>query len=339
VDQKDASGSGSGERGDHLVMTGFGIVVGIWMLLYGLNVPVRAFLLRRHRMRHDVLQVIEALHERKEQSAFKEWIAPVGVVLSVFFSVRLLSGVGFEQHTEPERFLIGVLLGIFSLSLLWPLYLRSKTRRVEVVLFDRDGVTMFAPRFGKIWEDPFCTRIDWKDCFGYSVFRGQVMFALRPIGHVEQVYGAHRELMEATLNSLGIRKLNAYDVLGRDEVPVEKLKEAERKIEAVARDVAASYCTELASHGIVIEIEMLYAQEGAEGGLQNAHAYLRFSLIEGDKSLHDMDWLVWAQYDDTLELLALPEYQYYEELDSRVQSLVDARMRELGVEQKPTVLQ
>ncbi|ASS76428.1 hypothetical protein CIG75_16670 [Tumebacillus algifaecis] len=321
------------------MMTGFVIAFAIWLALYGLNVPVRAYLISRHRARYEVLQRVDVDNGAVEKLTFQKMVVPFVIVFVVIGVVRVITRENIVSFNDVEQLVGGMLIGLVVVMVLWPFYLKSNTRRKEVVLFDRDGVTMFAPRYGLLSQGAFQTRIEWKDCFGYSVFRGHVMFALRPIGHVEQLYGEHRDLMQATLNSLGIPKLNAYDVIHVNEVPTEVLRTAEQQIQAVAQDVAVSYRTELASEGISIEIELLDTiEETAEQG-PDAHSFVRFRLLEAEKKPKQLDWLIWARYEDTLELLSLPAHQYYEELDGRVQSLIDTRMRELGVEQKQMILQ
>lgn len=321
------------------MMAGFLLVFGIWMALYGLNVPVRAYLIRRHYRQHEVLQRVDVQTGIVEKMTFNKYMVPVGISLLLISAVRVITREHLLEITDVEAVFAGMLIGLVVISALWPFYYKSKTRREEAVLFDRDGVTMFSPRVGLLSQGPFQTRIDWKDCFGYSVFRGHVMLALRPIGHVEQLYGEHREAMEKTLNSLGIPKLNAYDVIRHDEVPEEALRAAEQHVLAIAQDVAAGFSTELASVGIAIEVQLLDTVEGEPEQSPDAHALVRFRIMDGDNVLQQLDWLIWALYDDSLELLSLPEHQYYEELDGRVQALVDNRLREMGVAQKPIVLQ
>lgn len=321
------------------MIAGFLIVFLSWMCLYGLNVPLRAYLVRRHQHEHEVLMRIDVRHQPKESGGkVKRWLVPLAIGVSIWAVVRLIAAGSLHSFSDGERLVIGMLGGLLLIAALWPLYQRSATRNVEIVLFDRHGVTMVAPRYGLLSQGAFQMRIEWKDCFGYSVFRGHVMFALRPIGHVEQVYGQFRQSIQSALSSLGIPKLNAYDVIGCEEVASEELAAIEREVLLIAQDVAASYSTELLSEGLAVGVELLHEREEEEERSVE-HATLRFSLIEGQKSLHDLDWMIWAKYDETLELLAMPKHQYYEELDTRVQSLVEMRLRELGVEQKLTVLQ
>ncbi|TCP55717.1 hypothetical protein EV586_103371 [Tumebacillus sp. BK434] len=321
------------------MMAGFWLVFGIWMALYGLNVPVRAYLIRRHCRQHEVLQRVDVQTGAEEKMTFYKYMVPLAISLLVISAVRVITREKLLEISDVEALFAGMLIGLVTVCVLWPFYFKSRTRREEAVLFDRDGVTMFAPRVGLLTQGPFQTRIDWKDCFGYSVFRGHVMLALRPIGHVEQLYGAHREMIEKTLNQLGIPKLNAYDVIRQGEVPEATLRAAEEHVFAIAQDVAAGFSTELAGEGLAVSVELSDTIEGEPEHVPDAHCLVRFRLLEGDKVLQQLDWLIWALYDDTLELLSLPAHQYYEELDGRVQSLVDSRMRELGVAQKPVVLQ
>ena len=302
----------------------YGIIAAavIWLLLYGLNIPLRAWLQARHAAKHDVVLRVE-LQQPKERltSGFRySLIAAAFALLAAFWR---------EFRFD---FWSGLELGLVIFVLAWPLYLRSKARSTEIFILDRDGMTVFPPRTGRVGTGTFQTRIEWKDCFGYSMFRGTVLFALLPFGHVEQEYGALREQVEDALYRLGIPKLVSYDMLDRAEISDDGLEEMSQHVETLAIEVVGGYSGELSALGVRIEVERMF---GTDEQSENAFSYLRMKLMTGEELLRDLDWLLWAKYEHSMEVLRLPGERLYEALDERVQSLIDFRLQELELDKAP----
>ena len=305
-------------------MSGFVIAFSVWLFLYGLNVPLRLWMLRTARQR-DVRAEIAV---RVVNSPPQTLNAIVRTLIVAFFTAGLLRGVDME-------FAKGVALAAVLISALWPFYLRSRTRTHEIVLFDAQGVTILPPRTALVGQGTFLTRIEWRDCFGYSVQRGTILIALKPLGHVEQVYGPHREEMERALDALGIRKLVAYDMLPTSELDREGLERLEARLMATAEDVIAGYHNDLVGYGLRVEPQVLYNEEFDGRELREAHANMHLGLWHGDECVLEQEWLIWEWDEESIEVLALPGDRLYESVDDRVHAMIEQRLREEGLEARP----
>lgn len=304
-----------------LTVIGFVSAFGIWLFLYGLNVPLRLRALREARERN----VRAEIAVRIVTSPPNALNAIAATLIVAFFTAGLLRGMDVD-------FAKGVALAAVLISVLWPFYLRSQTRTHEIVLFDSQGVTILPPRFALVGQGAFATRIEWPDCFGYSVQRGTILLALKPLGHVEQQYGPHREEMERVLDSLGIRKLVAYDALPTSELDREGLERLEARLMATAEDVIAGYQTELVGHGLRVEPQVLYNEEFDGRELREAHANMHLGLWQGEECVLEQEWLIWEWDEESIEVLALPGDRLYESVDDRVHAMIEQRLRDLGKE-------
>ena len=294
----------------------------IWLLLFGLNLPIRWIIERRHQAQHEVLARFE-LPQPKEDVNLGMWVA---------FPIvsALIHAYTMYEHWDPDFWqtdglLPGMLYGAWLYMITWPLYVRGRTRSREIFILDNEGMTVLPPRTGRVTAGSFRTRIEWKDCLGFSVYKGSILFALKPFGHVEQEYGTHRDEVLAALHLLGVQKLNAYDMLALSEATDEELDKSVQRVLDMADDVVSGYQTELSSLGMRVEVDHVVVQEKPE----EEYAYLRMALCAGDEQVADLDWLLWARYGESVEVLRLPQNRLYEALDERVQSMVDARLREL----------
>jgi hypothetical protein len=315
-------------------------ILGAWLMMYGLNPLVRSWLLRQARLRREVVVTLE----RRLPQERIHWFAHVGIpaVILALQACNVYQSAkksGWEQTglvlaDGPALALWASFFVVLLLSMLWPLYLRTRARSTEVALLDEQGVTVMLPRRGLSWQGAFEARVEWKDVFGYSFFKGYVLLALRPVGHIDIAYGQQRLIWAHWLHKLGLHKLNAYDMLDQQEMDERELELLEQHVEAMALDVRAGYERECAELGVWIEVERRYGS-----GEGDSFAYLHLGLLVDGECVHDLDWLIWAKYGEMLEVLHLPEDRLYESLLERVHSLLDLRMRELGKEKTPPRLQ
>lgn len=304
---------------------GFVCATLVWVFLYGWNVPLRQWALGRALERN----VRAEIAVRVVTSPPGTLNAIVSTMIVTFFTAGLLRGVDVE-------FAKGVALAGVLIAAVWPFYLRSQTRNCEIVVFDSEGVTILPPRHALVGQGTFETRIEWQDCFGYSVQRGTILFALKPLGHVEQQYGPHREEMERVLDSLGVRKLVAYDALPTAELDRAGLERLEARLIDTADDVIAGYQNELLGYGWRVEPQVLYNEEFDGRELREAHANMHLALWQGDECMLEQEWLIWEWDDESVEVLALPDDRLYESIDDRVHAMIEQRLREMGKEAMPT---
>ncbi|MGB8954216.1 MAG: hypothetical protein WCC10_02500 [Tumebacillaceae bacterium] len=297
----------------------------IWLLLFGLNLPIRWMIERRHHAQHEVLARFE-LPQPKEDVNLGMWVA---------FPIvsALIHAYTMYEHWDPQFWttgglLPGMLYGAWLFMITWPLYVRGRTRSREIFILDKEGMTVLPPRTGRVTAGSFRTRIEWKDCLGFSVYKGGILFALKPFGHVEQEYGPHRDEVLAALHLLGVQKLNAYDMLAFSEATDAELEKSVQRVLDMAHDVVSGYQTELTSLGMRVEVDHVVVQEEPA---EEEYAYLRLALWAGEEQVADLDWLLWARYGESVEVLRLPQSRLYEALDERVQSMVESRLRELEV--------
>jgi hypothetical protein len=304
-------------------------VLALWMLTFGGNIAVRLWLVKRHRSRHDVIAEFPVQQEGERARGLAPMMIPlIGLIILSSFS-------------SDEDFLLGLVLAVVLVAVLWLLYKRSATRTTELLLIDREGMSMFAPRPGYLGEGTFHTRLLWKDCFGYSVYRETVLFALHPIGHVEQQYGEHREAFVDVLDKLGIRKLIAYDVLADHELTPPVQERLEARVRDVAADVIAGYGSELTSLGMRMTSVLRYEDEKGEEGHAVRRAVLRLALWEGPECLEEQDAVLWSIDPEAhrVELFSLPDDRVYETLDERAAGMIEARQKQLGQTPRPLLLQ
>lgn len=297
----------------------------IWVLLFGLNMPIRWWIERRHYAEHEVLAQFE-VPQPKEDVNFGLW------VMFPIVSAGLHAYTMFK-HWDPELWtrgglLAGLVYGGWAFMITWPLYVRGRTRSREIFILDKDGMTVLPPRTGRVTAGSFRTRIEWKNCLGFSVYKGSILFALKPFGHVEQEYGEHRDEVLAALQLLGVPKLNAYDMLAHSEATDAELEKSVQRVLDMGRDVVSGHQAELVSLGLRVDVEHVVVQEEAE----EEYAYLRLVLWAGEEQASDLDWLLWARYGESVEVLRLPPNRLYEALDERVQTMVDMRLRETEME-------
>lgn len=304
---------------------GFLSAFGLWLFLYGLNVPLRLWALRQARQRNVRAEI--AVRVVTSPPGTRNAIA--STLFLAFFTAGLLRGVDVD-------FAEGIAWAAVLISLLWPFYLRSQARNHEIVLFDSQGVTILPPRIALVGQGVFVTRIEWQDCFGYSVQRGTILFALHPLGHVEQYYGPHREEMEQVLDSLGIRKLVAYDALPKGELGREGLERLEVRLMETAQDVIAGYHTELVGYGLRVEPQVLYNEEFDGRELREAHANMHLGLWYEEECVLEQEWLIWEWDEESIEVLALPDDRLYESVDDRVHAMIEQRLRDQGQATRPT---
>lgn len=310
---------------------GFGFVIGIWMLFFGLNIIVRYLIVRNYLAQTDVVAELELPRRSREK------IDVLQMLFLLFFVTASTAGV-----TQSKPVTLGVLLAGSILAALWPLYVRSHTRTTELLYFDSKGMTIFPARTAMLQDGAFQIRIDWKDTFGYSVYKGDVQFALRPCGYVGQHYGDKRNELKGILDRLGIRKLIAYDVINRDEIGDHTLgfQALEERVEAMVRDVAAGYTNEFAMLGIRLEVDRLTCEDNAEDEQDaGAYALARVLMYEDEELSQELEWLIWEQYEDLFEVISLPEDRLYETFDDRLQAVLNQKMREAGLEPRQTMLQ
>jgi hypothetical protein len=296
---------------------GFALSFGLWLFLYGLNVPLRWWRLFMTRRRREVLAVFTIRVVTSPLNPLNEIAKTLVICL---FCVGLFR--------EIDGLAKGIALTGAVLSVLWPFYLRSKTRNDKIMLFDRHGLTVLPPRIALVGQGSFETRIEWKDCMGYSVTQGSILFALRPFGHFEQMYGPYREQMEQVLDAIGVRKLVAYDVLNRSELEPAALERLEAKMRETADEVIRSYQSELDEHGWRIEHKVLYNEEFEGHELRAAHALMHFGLWHEGECVLEQEWLIWEWDQETVELLALPRDRLYEAIDERIHGMIEQRLRE-----------
>lgn len=308
-------------------LTGVLFAGALWGLLYGTNILWRLLLERRHRNRHEVVAEYRVWQGQTEESWSKGLsIWPLGAVIG------LILGDG--------AFAWGIFAGtVLVLAGFWPFYKKSKTVCSETVMFDRDGIAFFPPRQGFVHQGIFKARIDWQDVYGYSAHKGSILFALRPLGHVEQHYGPYRREFSDVLNRLDVQKLVAFDVVDEAEARAEDLQLLERDVFAVAEDVVSGYKTEAAGAGVRLEPKVLYGQEAEEGELVGGHAYLHIGVWDGETCLRELEWMIWERSDGDVEVLSLPRERLYEILDERLEAVLEERLGQLGVEAQPAVLQ
>ncbi|HEU4963507.1 MAG TPA: hypothetical protein VFV52_06535, partial [Bacilli bacterium] len=265
----------------------------VWSLFYGSNIIWRLLLERRYRARHQVVAEFPIRHEPSQDSKQKRLDYRVLV-----FAGLITWGSGYGMTA------LGLVVGIaLDMLVVTPLYKHSRTGRVETVYFDRQGVSFFPPRPGELHQGIFQARIEWKDVQGYSAHKGSLLFALCPLGHIEQRYGPYREPMERALDRLDVRKLVAFDVLDKWEATESMLSEVEQRVLAVAEDVVASYATDAVASGVRLEPKVLYSEESDGEDISYATASLHIGMWEGETCLREMEWLIWEQSDDMVELL------------------------------------
>lgn len=306
------------------------LVLGVFTLFFGLNVIVRQVMVRGYLAQTDVVAQLALPRRSKEK---------IEVLRLLFIAFWVTAGIAGLTQSRPLT--LGVIIAFLILAVLWPLYVRGKTRTTELLYFDSKGMTIFPARTGMLHEGAFQIRIDWKDTFGYTVYKGNVLFSLLPSGYVEQHYGDDRLELLRILDRLGIRKLVAYDVLQSSEVDERGLQQLEERVETMVRDVVAGYLNEFASLGIRVEVGRLnYEDEGEEAEMDaGAYALARAMLYQDDQVVQELEWLVWEKYDDLVEVISLPEDRLYETLDDRLQAVLTQKMRDAGLEPRKAVLQ
>jgi len=299
--------------------------------MYLLNIPVRMWKMRRMRTVNGD-GVLFPVHRPQQD------VQPLfGHVFLFMLPVVGVQTLGAGLHSYPAE-LVQALFVSFAVSIgLMQIYRRSFTATYDLVWIDRKGIALFPQRNTWLGGGTFLSQILWKDCFGYSIYKGHLLFSLIPFAHVEQAYGPHRAEMEKVLNSLGIQKLVSYDMMAQEEATAADLEQLEERVLAMVQDVIRGHgaaCDEL---GIRITAERMYGQEQADA--DDAFAFLRLSMWVDDECEQDIDWLLWALYGDSVEMLGLTDDRLYESLDDRVHALMERRMAAVGKEEKRTVLQ
>lgn len=302
-----------------MIYIGFAATFVIWLTLYGGNVLNRQWVLRRYLAKHEPIAKVEVVYPTKKVNN-RRW-----VILIILFAsmMRTLSHYAFAE---------GVFAAALVIALLWPLYLRSQVCVRLLLLFDRQGVTVFPVNRRLVSQGTFQTRLNWVDCFGYSIYRGHALFALRGGGQIEQVIGNRMQVSEV-LNRLGIRKLKAYDHLEPREVTEDDLHELEQQVDRLAQDIVGGYQADAAAMGLHLQAEVQQADDSEQQ--TEPYAFLKMSLWDDAQMVDELDWLLWARYEKAVELLHLPQERLYEALDERVLSLLEAQTREKGRKSPP----
>ncbi|MGZ4031661.1 MAG: hypothetical protein ACXVP2_05820 [Tumebacillaceae bacterium] len=270
------------------MIAGLLVTLAVWLLLYGINVPLRWLLVRRHRARHDV--VLESW--LKYPAPRVQWTR----LLFIFVWM-----IGLVASTGKMSFTIGVMIGMILCIIAWPFYVRSKACTLTLLVFDRKGLSVFPVRYGLVGQGTFRTRLNWVDCFGYSYYKGHLLFALRTGGQIEQETG-NRLIIGETLHRLGIRKLRMYDILERDAENRERNKqmyEAEFKqlmaqVESMVQDIVDSYQMDAAELGLHLQAE--FKQEDDSEAQDEPYLYLHLSLRNEEEEVDALDWMIWAKY-------------------------------------------
>lgn len=307
------------------------LTVFMWFLCYGLNVVMRVWHVRRNATQRDVIERVTVVRQRPQQPRFGSVILRgLYVGLALFGLLRM--GIRWETtetaRAQYESLMVdawlGVAIGAMVSGLLWLLYRTSKTYNVLELHFDRDGVTIFPVRHRLSGQGIYETRVEWKDCYGYWVFKGYFVLAMRPIGQVEQFGGSELERIEKILYRLGVRKLVSYDMREASELSMAQLHALNDRVQTLANEVIAGYSTECALLGVQISAVVEQRQEDEQFSM----LVLR-SSVEGE-IVSDIEWLLWGEDGQTLETLGLTDDRLYEGIDERVTSLIESRQQEIG---------
>ncbi|PWK13146.1 hypothetical protein [Tumebacillus permanentifrigoris] len=308
------------------------LTVCLWFLCYGLNVPVRAWQMWRNAATHEVLERVTVVRKSPRQP--RSWTAMLrGLYVSLVLLGLMRIGVRWEANllvrAEYESLmldaLLGAVIGAVVSGLLWLFYRTSKTVHVLELHFDREGVTIYPVRQNLLaGQGIYETRVQWKDCYGYWVFKGYFVLAMRPIGQVEQFGGSKLEQIEPILYRLGVRKLVSYDMREAGELSQSQLLALNDRVQKMADEVIAGYAAECAMLGVQIcaDVEQRHEEE------QFSVLVLR-SVVAGE-TVSDIEWLLWGEDGKTLETLGLADDRLYEGIDERVASLLEARQQEIG---------
>jgi len=315
---------------------GMGAALLLWYLFYGANALVRSWLLRKQRREQEVLAEFEIDQGRLPLQ--RRWTGlPLGLGLLLFVILYVTDPPGAFGY-QKLRFVNGYVFANLVLTLpLFLLLVRTRTFRTERVVFDRAGVSFYLRRSGWVGGGTFVQRLSWANCFGYSVGKGQILFALQPQGHLEQQHGGHRRAFEAVLAQVGLQKLISYDVVYERELAENELTELEARVLRMAEDVIQGYASECAALGIRIQAERMDATELGEAS--EPFAFLRLGLWVDNEREHQIDWLLWADYGGEIEQLGLADDRLYEALDDRVHTLIERRVQQLGQPQRRARLQ
>jgi hypothetical protein len=296
------------------------------MLIFGLNAIVRLVMVRNHLAQTDVVATLTLRRRSREKI---DWLRLI--FLGLFVTAAL---AGF---TQDKPFTLGVLIACILLIALWPLYVHGETRTTELLYFDSKGMTIFPARTGMLHQGAFRIRIDWRDTFGYTVYKGNILFSLLPSGYVEQHYGDQRLPFRQVLDGLGIRKLVAYDVIAQTEGI--DLQALEQQVEATLHEVVMGYTHEFAMLGFSMEVDLIgqEASEDEDESDTGAFSIVRVKLLQEGSVAQEVEWLVWESYDDVIELISLPEDRLYETFDERLQAVLHQKMREAGIEPRQSL--
>ncbi|MBL0386781.1 hypothetical protein JJB07_08960 [Tumebacillus sp. ITR2] len=314
------------------------LTIGVWFAMFGLNVPVRRWYLRRYEATHDKLEHL--IVKREVEPIRRESVTKL--LNRIYLLAIALGVVQFIYMQQPEykkeselqgAVLLGIAIGVFVVGILWMIYRRSKTVNALEMLFDRKGISIYPVRRGLSGQGTYETRVDWKDCIGYWVYKDYFILSLRPIGQIEQYGGPEMARIERTLHRLGVRKLVSYDTHAANAMTPAQLSELDHRVLRMSQEVIAGYANDCA----MLQMQVEGTIEWRTDDDRYSVLILR-SLVDGEE-VQTIEWLLWGADDQTQETLGLPDDRLYEGMDERVQSLLDTRRRDLGREAQPAVLQ
>jgi hypothetical protein len=309
------------------------LTVLLWFIGYGLNVVLRAWHVRRNLATREVVERVTVVQKRRPKTLWGwGWLNRIYIGLALLGFIRLcilverigLSQLDYLRMTDVES--LGLELGALLTWALWLFYRKSKTVNALELHFDRDGVTIFPARLRLSGQGIYQTRVEWKDCYGYWIFKGYFVLAMRPIGQVEQYGGSELERLEKILDALGVRKLVSYDMREAGELSRPQLQALNDRVVTLANEVIAGFQTECARLGLHITAEADERQEDELFSVLMLRAWVDGEIV------NEIEWLLWGEDGESLETLGLADDRLYEGLDERVASMVETRQQELGRE-------
>ncbi|KEO82819.1 hypothetical protein [Tumebacillus flagellatus] len=314
------------------------LTVCMWFLMLGLNIPVRRWHIRRYEQQHDMLERVVV--ERKLPPLSKgSMVKLLNRLYLLALGIGVIQYVYITQSDDPSAgelgaaVLFGLAVGAVVVGALWFFYRRTKTVNTLELRFDRRGLTIFPARQRLSGQGIYEARIEWKDCCGYWVYKGYVIFGLRPIGQIEQFGGEEIARIEQILHALGVRKLVSYDVLTAKKLNDSQLSQLDNRVQRMAGEVIAGYATECAMLNAHVEAEVEWRTE------DDRYSVLILRIVAEDTELQSIEWLLWGEDENSQEALGLSDDRLYEGVDERVQSLLDFRRNQLGQEAQPVLWQ
>lgn len=322
-----------------MIETGL-LTVLLWGLCYGLNLVGRVWHTKQNVARRAVGERVSVVMKlprsrwtvsRVVQMGFLTLMA-VGIVR--MYGDSEYSGIARQEFDRMlSSALGGLVLGGLVVGILWLFYRKSKAVNRLELHFDREGVTIFPARQRLAGQGAYETRVEWKDCTGYWVYRGYFVLAMRPIGQVEQFGGAEIARIEKILSRYGVRKLVSYDVVEVTAQAEQNLFDLQTHVLQMAEEVIAGYAAECMQLGVQVEAKIDLRED------EDRYSVLVLQMRGEGTMLQEMEWLVWGADERTIERLGLTDDRLYEGLDERVHSLIESRQNEVGQEAAPAVYQ